>query len=106
MFQGRLKGVSRQFSVGFEDISGKVQRCYNGVSRKFQGVSKKVFRMLQRSFKVVSRQFQGCLKERCLKEGQWLFKGSFKAVSKKFSGNIEGCSERPLRLIQGSVKVI
>ena len=66
--------------------------------------------MLQNSLKGASRKiewcFDGVLSGFHLKEVHWLFKGSFKDVSKKFSGCFKGSSERPLRGIQGSFKGI
>ena len=62
VFQGRSKGISRQFSLRpFERISKgisvKFQRYFKGVSKKFQGYSKKVFMVLQGSFKGVSMEY-------------------------------------------------
>ena len=73
-------------------ISGKFLKCFKGVSWKFQEFSKRVFRVLQDTFKCVSIKVQGCFKKDwrvfqwisgfkgCLKEVQWVLKGSFKNV--------------------------
>ena len=64
MIEGRLKGVSRKFSVGFmafgrnsKGISGKFKMCINGVLRKFQGCFKKDFRVVQERLKGISIEF-------------------------------------------------
>ena len=78
MFQGRLKGILREISLGFKVISkNKFQRYFKGVSRKFQGCSKKVFRMLQERFKGVSSEF----------------KVSFKNIQKKLNGCLREVSK-------------
>ena len=82
-------------------VSGKLQRCFKKVSRMSQGC-----------FKGVSRKFQGGFKKdwnRVLSGCQvWnmfyrKFQGSFKQVSRKH-WRIEGCSEIPLKVIQGSFR--
>ena len=66
MLQGRLKGVSREYSVvsriyerNSKRILEKSQGCF---SRKFQVCSNTVFKVHQGSFKKVSSVFQGRLK--------------------------------------------
>ena len=59
LFQGRLKGVSREISVGsrvFERSSKKFQGSFKGISRKFQGYLKIVSRVFQGRLKVVSME--------------------------------------------------
>ena len=52
MLQGRLKGVSREFSMVFVRNSKGISGCFRGD-----------FRVLQQSVKGVSRKFQGFFKE-------------------------------------------
>ena len=74
VFQGRLKGISKEFSVGFKGrnskgILGKLQMCFKGASRKIRGCSKKVFGG-------TSRQFTGGFKK-----VSWVFQGRLKGIS-------------------------
>ena len=75
MYQGRLKGVSGYFSVGFKGISENFKRRSKGgsrevhgnlkdVLRKFQGCLQKVLSVFQENFKKkLSRVFQECFNE-------------------------------------------
>ena len=49
MFKGKLKGVSREFSVGFK-----------GIGEKFKGNLLEVTKFFRGSLKGVPRKFLGC----------------------------------------------
>ena len=60
MFQGRLKGVSREISVSFKGISNKFPDSFKGISISgFQGCLKES----EWVFEGVSKVFQGCFKK-------------------------------------------
>ena len=56
MFQGRLKGDAREFSVG----SWFFERSSKGILEKFHKCVKEDSRVFQESFYGGSRKFQGC----------------------------------------------
>ena len=83
MFQRRLKGVSREISVGFK-VNGvssnlmcvwEILMVFSKLSKKFQGSFKRVLRKFQGYFKIVSRAFQE----------------SVKCASRKFHKKFQGC---------------
>ena len=83
VFQGRLKGVSRDFQK-FQGFLKEVQR---EVSKLFQVC----FRVFQGSYKNVSRKFQVYFKKVLRKIEDWskgftVLQGSLKGVSRKFQG--------------------
>ena len=94
--QGRLKGVSSSF----KGVSSVFRGSIKEVSSMFQKCFKKVWSVFQESFKLERRVSKVifCGVEGYMKEVQ----RSYKGVSRK----IEGCSERPLRVIQGGFKGI